>query len=152
MNSAEIGCLILFLTAFIITVFHPFIIGTCIVSIFVFIRYFAPDSVEKISANMMEPEYLSRSQEEIQLSKNVEHSSEPKQVHLQRHHSEDVELSSEPEHALKVVEEKNKKSQREILEEIREAEEREKYSKLLLTYQVPSMTAYYESLVQIMQN
>ncbi|VDM62816.1 unnamed protein product [Angiostrongylus costaricensis] len=138
MSLAETGCLIALLFAFYITVIHPFIVGTCIVGIVLYFRYFVAKSGQKT------PEDTTRS---------IGVPLHRKETFYSGASSEGLQICSEDEQSPRVIGEKEKKkSQQEILREIQEYEERRKYSKLLLTYQVPNMTAYYESLMQIMQN
>uniref|UniRef100_A0A0K0D3Q8 PXA domain-containing protein n=1 Tax=Angiostrongylus cantonensis TaxID=6313 RepID=A0A0K0D3Q8_ANGCA len=138
MSLVETGCLIALLFAFYITVIHPFIVGACIVGIVLYFRYFVAKSSQKTL------EHTTRSTD-VPLDR--------KETFYSEASSESLKICSEDEESPRAIEEKKKKkSQQEILREIQEYEERKKYSKLLLTYQVPNMTAYYESLMQIVQN
>ncbi|WKY16682.1 hypothetical protein Q1695_001370 [Nippostrongylus brasiliensis] len=135
MNTAELGFLAALLAAFYITVIHPFIVGCFIAALVGFIRYLAP------RIDQQSPNDESSAKESSQMKTTFQGST------TQYSKSKFLE-GSQPQ-----TEKKTGKSQREILAEIEAAElEREKYSKLLLTYQVPNMTAYFESLVRIIQN
>ncbi|KAL6723033.1 hypothetical protein Aduo_018085 [Ancylostoma duodenale] len=156
MSSEEVVIFIALLTAFCITVAHPFLVAGCIAAFVGYIRYFAPrldvpDSIPQENT-LSEPEQVSFISSELdeEEEEEVPRSWGARKVQILTSEPEDVE--KEVVHIEKPVEQKKKKSQKEILAEIQEAEEREKYSKLLLTYQVPNMTAYYESLVRILQN
>ncbi|VDO63893.1 unnamed protein product [Haemonchus placei] len=144
MNSAEIAFLIALLTAFYITLIHPFIVAGCIAALVGYIRWLAP----KIDQHPQNEDERTCSEAvaptETWQQRPVEES-EP------RSEEENVEVNGRVHQVPMEKNMKKKKSQREILAEIEATREREKYSKLLLTYQVPNMTAYYESLVRIIQ-
>ncbi|KAK5978213.1 hypothetical protein GCK32_022851 [Trichostrongylus colubriformis] len=134
MNATEISFLLALLTVFYITVIHPFMVASCIMALVGYVRYVAPK---------MDPPKDERIFSKLGDSTMAWHTAES-ELHSEEEKS--TEDHSQPSLKLK------KKSQREILAEVKAAQrEREKYSKLLLTHQVPNMTAYFENLVRVIQ-
>ncbi|EYB87465.1 hypothetical protein Y032_0262g573 [Ancylostoma ceylanicum] len=133
MSSEEVVIFIALLTAFCITVAHPFLVGSCIAAFVGYIRYFAPklDAPDSIPPEntLSEPEqvYFIPSGLEEEEEEEVPRSWGARKVQILTSEPEDVE---EVAHIEKPVEQKKKKSQKEILAEIQEAEEREKYTQL----------------------
>ncbi|KAK6766907.1 hypothetical protein RB195_026271 [Necator americanus] len=155
MSTEEVVIFVVLLVAFCFTVAHPFFVAGCIAAFVGYILYFAP----KLETSQCAPEGTSSCdhggfKDISSVSKISTRSDTDGAIHIMpidqipKEYERDAstKLSS-----VNAVQQLNKKSQREILAEIEAAEEQEKFSKLLLTYQVPNMTAYYESLVKVLQ-